>query len=87
MTNDSVQRYSLTFVGYNLKVLEIFNVQAKFRSKYVGAFAASFVPNFTMQLKQKPKEKFRMAAILLHMTQKYVLPQLKAHTLPRCVHT
>lgn len=67
------KRYILTFAGYSLKVLdrrvlEIFNVQAMFRSKCVGAFVVSLVPNFTTELKQKLKEKFRMAAILLYMT-------------------
>jgi len=82
--------YILTFAGYKLKVLyrrvfEILNVQAMFRSKCVGAFVVSLVPNFTTKLEQKLKEKFRMAAILLYMTQQYVLRELKAHTVPRCV--
>ena len=86
------KRYILTFAGYNLKVLhrrvfDIFNEQAMIRSKCVGASVVSLVPNFTTQLKQKLKEKFRMAAILLYMTQQYVQPELKAHTVPRCVHT
>jgi len=86
------KRYILTFAGYNLKVLhgrvyEIFNVRATFRSKWVSAFVVSLVPNFTTQLEQKLKEKLRMAVILLYMTQHYVLPQLEAHTVPRCVHS
>jgi hypothetical protein len=85
------QSYILIFAGYNLKVLhrrvfETFYVQAMFRSKCVGTFVVSLVPNFTTQLKQKLKEKFRMAAMLLYMTQRYVLPELKAHTAPRCFH-
>jgi hypothetical protein len=71
----------------HLRVFEIFNVQATFRSKCVGAFVVPLVPNFTTQLKQKLTEKFSMVAILLNKTQQYVLPNLKAHTVPRCVHT
>jgi len=86
------KRYILTFAGYNLKVMhgrvfEIFNVRAMFRSKSVTAFVVSLVQNFTTQVKQKLKEKFRMAVILIYMRQHYVLPQLEAHTVPRCVHT
>jgi len=73
------KRYILTFAGYNLKVLhgrvfEIFNVRAMFCTKCVSAFVVSLVPNFTTQLKQKLKEIFRVAVVLLYMTQHYVLP-------------